>query len=162
MQSGVLVSGEDLRAEYGVEPPPEEVLDHAISAALVRATPDALRAEVAELTPAQIDARTTPKLVFWPVRLLHTIDTARAAGNDEAAAHYREATNPPPRHLPLVEAALGWRTGDVGKGGDTLTALRQELLPLYAEIYGRLASRPDLPHAGRIDARAAEFAAAIR
>lgn len=162
MQSGVLVSGEDLRGEHGVEPPPEEVLDHAITAALVRNTPEALRAEVAELTPAQIDGRTTPKLVLWPVRLLHTIDTAKAAGNDEATAHYREATDPPPLHLPLLEAALDWRrTGDVDDGEAALAALRKELLPLYADIYARLASRPELPHAKRINARATEFAAVL-
>lgn len=160
MQSGVLVHGEDLRDAYGVEPPAEEIIDHAISAALVRNTPEALIAEVDALTPEAIDSRTTPKLVLWPVRLLHTVDTARAAGNEEAAAHYRHATDPPPRHLPLVEASLEWRAGNVGNGEAALVALRQELLPLYAEIYARLADRPNLPHADRIKARATELAAA--
>lgn len=160
MQSGKLAFGEDMRDEHGVEPPDAEILDHAISAALVRSTPKALRAEVVALTPEAIDSRTTPKLVLWPVRLLHTVDTANAAGNEEAAAHYRQATDPPPRHLPLVEASLEWRAGNVGDGEATLTALRQELLPLYAEIFARLAGRPDLPHADRIDARATERAAA--
>ncbi|MBS1891561.1 MAG: hypothetical protein JST59_09715 [Actinobacteria bacterium] len=160
MQSGVLVFGEDLRDEHGVEPPAEEILDHAISAALARNTPEALSGEVDALTPEAINSRTTPKLVLWPVRLLHTIDTAKAAGNEEAAAHYREATDPPPRHLPLVEASLEWRAGAIGDGVAAHTMLRQELLPLYAEIYTRLADRPDLPHAERIAARAAELAAA--
>jgi hypothetical protein len=160
MQSGVLVHGEDLRDEHGIEPPAEEILDHAINAALVRNTSEALRAELTALMPAAIDARTTPKLVLWPVRLLHTIDTAKAAGNEEAAAHYRESTNPPPLHLPLVEASLAWRTGNVD-GTTALAALRQELLPLYAEIYARLANRPDLPHAERLKARSAEFATVL-
>jgi hypothetical protein len=134
----LLVFGEDLRDEHGVEPPEEEILDHAISAALVRSTPEALRAEVDAIT----------------------VDTAKAAGNEEAAAHYRQATDPPPRRLPLVEASLEWRAGNVDDGYAALAALRQELLPLYAEIYARLADRPDLPHADRIDARATELAAA--
>jgi hypothetical protein len=159
-QSGVLVHGKDLRPEHGVEPPAEEVLGNAINAALVRNTPEALSAELAALTAAEIDARTTPKLVLWPVRLLHTVDTAKAAGNEEAAAHYRVSTDPPPRYLPLVEASLTWRTGNVD-GATALASLRAELLPLYAEIYARLANRPDLPHADRLNARAAEFATVL-
>jgi len=160
MQSGVLVSGEDLRAEFGAEPPNEEVLEHSVAAALVRYGPGALEAELAALTPEQIDARSTPKLVLWPVRLLHTVDTAKAAGNDEAVAYYRDGTDVAPEHLPLVEAALAWRAGDTGDGTEALAALRAELIPLYAEIYGRLAGRADIPHADRLAARAAEFAAA--
>jgi hypothetical protein len=158
MQSGVLVFGEDLRADRGAEPPSEEVLDQAISAALVRFTPEALAAEVSALEPRRVDARTTPKLVLWPVRLLHTVDTAKAAGNDEAAAYYAERVDSPPRHPRLVEAALAWRAGEVGDGTEALALLRAELLPLYAEIYGQLAGRPGLPHADRIATRAAEFA----
>lgn len=160
MQSGTLVFGEDLRDERGVEPPAEGIRDHAISAALIRTTPEALRAEVDALTPEEIDSRKTPKLVLWPVRLLHTVDTAKAAGNEEAATHYRETTDPPPRHPLLVEASLEWRAGTISDKESAVTALRQELLPLYAEIYARLADRPDLPHANRIAARATELAAA--
>jgi hypothetical protein len=160
MQSGVLVHGDDLRDEHGVEPPAEEVLGNAINSALTRNTPEALSAELVALKPAEIDARTTPKLVLWPVRLLHTVDTAKAAGNEEAAAHYRESTDPPPQHLPLVEASLTWRTGNVD-GATALAALRQELLPLYAEIYARLANRPDLPQADRLNVRSAEFTAVL-
>jgi hypothetical protein len=162
MQSGALVHGEDLRAAHGTEPPAEEIIEHAISAALVRNTPEALSAEVDDLRPEDIDSRKTPKLVLWPIRLLHTVDTAKAAGNEEAVAHYRAATDPLPQHLPLVEASLAWRAGNLGDPTAALTALRQELLPLYAEIYGRLATRPDLPHADGIATRAAEFAATIR
>ena len=161
MQAGVLVYGEDLRGEHGVKPPAEEILSHAISWALARNTLESLRAEVDALAAEEIDSRKAPKLVLWPVRLLHTIDTAEAAGNEEAAAHYREATDPPPQHLPLVEASLEWRAGHVADGAAALTALRQELLPLYAEIYARLAGHPDLPHADRIRARATELATAI-
>jgi predicted nucleotidyltransferase len=160
MQSGVLVFGEDGRARFGAEPPSEKVLDHSISAALVRYAPDELKAQLAGLMPESIDARTTPKLVLWPIRLLHTVDTAKAAGNDEAVAHYRDMTEPPPRHLTLVEASLGWRSGDVGDGTEALALLRADLLPLYGEVYGRLAGRSDLPHADRLAVRAAEFAAA--
>jgi hypothetical protein len=160
MQSGVLAFGEDLRGEFGAEPPSEEVLEHSISSALGRYAPETLAAELDALTPERIDARSTPKLPLWPVRLLHTVDTARAAGNDEAAAHYRQLTDPPPRHLALVDASLAWRAGDVGGGTEALALLRAELLPLYAEVYGRLAGRDDIPHAERLSARAAEFAAA--
>jgi hypothetical protein len=160
MQSGVLVFGEDLRAMFGAEPRSGEILDHSISAALARYTPDALEAELARLAPELIDARATPKLVLWPIRLLHAVDTAKAAGNDEAAAHYREMTVPPPRHLPLVEASLRWRVGDVGDGTEAVDMLHAVLLALYAEVYGLLAGRGDLPHAERIAVQAGEFAAA--
>jgi hypothetical protein len=160
MQSGVVVFGEDLREKFGAEPRSEEIVAHSISAALNRYTAGTLAAELARLAPELIDARTTPKLVLWPVRLLHAVDTAKAAGNDEAAAHYREMLDPPPRHLPLVEASLRWRAGDVGDGTEALDMLHVELLPLYAEIYGLLAGRGDLPHAERIAVRAGEFAAA--
>jgi predicted nucleotidyltransferase len=158
MRSGVLVFGEDLRATHGTEPPAEEVIENSIASALRRNTPDALRSEVEALTAGEIDGRTTPKIVLWPVRLLHTIDTASAAGNEEAAAYYRDLTDPPPRHLPLVEASLRWRTGDVADGTDALAALRSELLPLYAEIYGRLAGR-EIPRADEVAIRAEQFAA---
>jgi hypothetical protein len=157
MRSGVLVYGEDLRATHGEEPPAAEVIGNSIASALRRTTPGDLQRELDAMTATEIDARTTPKLVFWPLRLLHTIDTAGAVGNAEAAAYYRELADPPPRHLPLVEAALAWRTGEVGDGTAALTALRAELLPLYAEIYGRLVGRDDLPHAERLAALADEF-----
>jgi hypothetical protein len=161
MQSGVLVWGEDLRREHGSEPPAEEVLDHAISAALARSTPEALRAELDRLAPEMIDPRTTHKLVLWPVRLLHTIDTAKAAGNDEAVAYYRGLGDPLPAHLPLVEEALAWRaSGEIEDPAAALAMLRAELLPLYAEIYGRLRARDDLPHAEALGRRADEFDAA--
>jgi hypothetical protein len=48
----------------------------------------------------------------------------------------------------------------LGAGTEALALLRAELLPLYAEVYGRLAGRDDIPHAERLSARAAEFAAA--
>jgi hypothetical protein len=158
MRSGVLVFGEDLRASHGAEPAAEEVIANSIASALRRNTPDALRAEVEALSAEEIDGRTTPKLVLWPVRLLHTIDTASAAGNEEAAAHYRDLDDPPPRHWPLVEASLRWRAGDVGDGTEALAALRSELLPLYAEIYGRLAGR-EVPRADEIAVRAEELTA---
>jgi len=49
----------------------------------------------------------------------------------------------------------------VDDGEAALAILRKELLPLCADIYARLASRPELPHAERINARAAEFAAVL-
>jgi predicted nucleotidyltransferase len=158
MRSGVLVLGEDRRASDGEEPSAAEVIENSIASALRRSTPESFAAEIAALTPADIDARTTPKLVLWPVRLLHTVDTASAAGNEEAAAHYRGLDDPPPRHWPLVEASLRWRGGEVGDGTEALAALRAELLPLYAEIYGRLAGR-EVPRADEVAVRAEELAA---
>jgi hypothetical protein len=160
MRSGVLVHGEDLRNRFGVEPPDAEVIGNSINSALVRFTAEGLREQVEALTPAAIDPRSTHKLILWPVRLLHTIDTARAAGNDEAADHYRSLADPPPAHLTLVEEALTWRrTGAVADRDAALAMLRAELLPLYAEVYARLRGRVDLPRAEEIAARADELAA---
>jgi hypothetical protein len=142
----------------GVESAPGEVLEQAVSAALVRHDPAGLRAEIAGLTPATIDGRTASKLVLWPVRLLRTADTVEAGGNEDAAAHYRKGT-PPPLHLPLIETALSWRDMEAIPDAETAqAALRSEVMPLYAEIYARLAGNPDLPHAEAITARAGEFA----
>jgi hypothetical protein len=158
MRSGVPVFGEDLRDRFGVEPTPDEVLEQAISAALVRNDPAGLQAEIDGLTPEALDGRTASKLVLWPVRLLHTTDTMEAAGAVEATVHYREA-DPPPRHPSLVEAALSWRGMEAIPDPEApLGALRSEAMPLYAEIYARLARNPDLPHAEAIAARAAGFA----
>jgi hypothetical protein len=161
MRSGVLVHGEDLRDRFGVEPPREEVLDNAVRAALVRNTPAELRVQIDGLDPAGLDVLPASKLVLWPVRLLHTIDTASAAGNEEAASHYRDGAIPGPQNLPLVEAALAWRaTGEADDDERAVAALRLELLPLYAEIYGELARRPGVPRASEVAERAAAFAAA--
>jgi hypothetical protein len=161
MRSGVLAFGEDLRGRFGVEPADAEVLGNSIDSALIRFTPDGLRRQIEELDAAGIDPLTTHKLVLWPVRLLHTIDTASAAGNDEAADHYRALADPPPAHLAVVEMALAWRrTGELSDRDAALATLRAELLPLYAEIYGRLEGRGDLPRAAELADRAAEFRAA--
>jgi predicted nucleotidyltransferase len=158
MRSGIPVFGEDLRGRFGVEPAAGEVLEQAVAAALVRHGPATLRAEIAALTPTTFDGRTASKLVLWPVRLLHTADTAAAAGNDTAVAHYRDET-PPPRHLPLVEAALSWRAVEtIPDAEEALAALRSAVVPLYAEIYSRLARNSELPHAEEIAARATDFA----
>jgi hypothetical protein len=124
MEHGVLMLGEDRRADHGVRPTPDE---------LVAATADYLRYwETQRLAPDQLIAagpRVLTKNVLFPVRFLYTRATGHAGANQDAVSWYRDQGG---RHAALAEAALGWRSGDVDPG-TAGALLERHLEGLYLE-----------------------------
>jgi hypothetical protein len=135
MEHGVLMLGVDRRARDGVRPTRDELV--AETAAFLpywltqRQGPDELIAA---------GARVLTKNVLVPVRFLYTHATGRAGANQDAVNWYRDQGGP---HVPLAQAALGWRSGDV-EAGAARGLLERHLEGLYVECrqaFGTAGSR---------------------
>jgi hypothetical protein len=124
MEHGVLMLGIDRRAGDGVRPTREEVAAETADFLPYWLTQ---RRDLDELVAA--DARMLTKNVLFPVRFLYTHATGRAGPNQDAVDWYRDQGGP---HLPLAEAALGWRSGDV-QATAARRLLELHLEGLYAE-----------------------------
>jgi predicted nucleotidyltransferase len=140
VRHGVPVDGDDVRAATP-EPARGEVVAEAIGFGLEHLGSEPVRAAIRR--PSLGDLRETTKLVLFPVRLLFVARTGRVGSNEDAAAHYHEATGP--SRLEVVDEALRWRRqGTIpDRGGAEL--LRSHLLPLHRQVVGLLSETPGLP-----------------
>ena len=155
---GILVHGTDHRATYGAAPTGEQIREHAVASALQRVTPARLAADLRELEAGGVTVHDATKIVLWPVRLQHVCDTAQATGNAAAVDHYVEL--PDARHRSLVRDALGWRSlSAMEDPRGSLRRIADEIHDLHAEVFGRLADRPDLPRRDELARRGQELRA---
>jgi predicted nucleotidyltransferase len=155
---GVLVVGDDLRAEYGTPPSAAEVRGQAIESALRRVTPEQLAEDLRELAVGGVTVHDATKAVLWPIRLQHVVDTGEATGNTDAVAHY--VGLPGAAHGALAEDALAWRDLDaIPDPAAALTRIEAELRDLHLEVFRRLAANPDVPRRAELSARADLLAA---
>jgi len=135
MEHGLLLQGIDRRAHDAVRPTRDQLVTETV--AFLRYW-ETQRRDPDELIAAS--ARVLTKNVLFPVRFLYTHATGRAGANQDAVNWYRDQGGP---HVPLAQAALGWRSGDV-EAGAARGLLERHLEGLYVECrqaFGTAGSR---------------------
>jgi hypothetical protein len=137
---GILVDGADHRARYGVAPTASEIREHAVASALGRVS----RAQLADDLRRIDDGSVT----------VHDATTGNAAAVD----HYLRLA--PARHRSLVRDAFGWRKlSRLDDPRGSLRRIADEIHDLHAEVFTRLADRPDLPRRDELARRGHELTA---
>jgi hypothetical protein len=155
---GILVDGADHRARYGVAPTASEIREHAVASALGRVSRAQLADDLRRIDDGSVTVHDATKIVLWPVRLQHVCDTAQPTGNAAAVDHYLRLA--PARHRSLVRDAFGWRKlSRLDDPRGSLRRIADEIHDLHAEVFTRLADRPDLPRRDELARRGHELTA---
>lgn len=153
---GILVDGIDHRPTYAAAPSADEIREEAVAFALSRVTGVQLAADLRRLEDGGVKAHDATKIVLWPVRLQHVCDTGHPTGNAAAVEHYVALADA--RHRALVRDALAWRElRALPDPSGALGRIAGEIHDLHAEVFGRLAARPDMPRRDELEARGQEF-----
>jgi hypothetical protein len=149
MRFGILVEGDDLRAEWGSLPAASEIRRQAVDSALRRVTAEQLVADLRRLQEDGVTVHDATKAVLWPVRLLHVCDHGEATGNAAAVEHYVRWHDA--RHRSLVHDALTWRSlSEIPDAAGTMRRIADEIRDLHAEVFTQLSQGPGIPRRDEI------------
>jgi len=136
LDHGVLVWGVDERARHAARPSRQAIADEAITFAANLLDPAALRDVAHDPTGlVALGARAASKVVLWPVRLLHVVETGQVAANADAVAHHGRSGLPGGA---LAAAALAWRADDIVDRAAAERLLAEELIALHIGILERV------------------------